>query len=149
MKKKSNTFAGLEALPVDIMNKIVQQSRAPELIKQKEAPGDFGSWSELAASLEESGVLFGPLDTKVHIGNPYSGPETQRPQRTTVGEVLQQARLEEFQKFEGLGLDLDDLHLLRWLASISTSNGSSELVKKLERLMDMLWQKERTTTGRS
>lgn len=149
MKNKKNTeFAGLEAMPVDYMDKSVAGLRESEGLRRRmetgkiDPPRAVGSWAEAVRQLEIAGHIFRGPHAKVSFlcqRQPYD--REIRTEEYTIGEILHQAQLEIMQGRQdmanaarGTGLTSQEILYLRHLVKCEPHARFAELVGKLEEL---------------
>ena len=149
--KKNNEFAGLEAMPVDYMDKAVaglREGPGPEGIRRRmesgkiDPPRAVGSWAEAVRQLEISGHIFRGPFARIAFLSPRQPYEREVNTETfTVAEILHQAQLEIMQGRQDManaardtGLTAQEILYLRHLVKCEPHARFAELVGKLEEL---------------
>lgn len=146
--KKKNEFAGLEAMPVDCMDKTVAGLREskdrlrPQGAGKIDPPRAVGTWAETVRQLEVSGLIFRGPFAKIAFLSPRQPYEREvKREEFTVAEVLHQAQLEIMQGRQDMvsaaresGLTSWEVLYLRHLVKCEPHGRFAELVGKLEEM---------------
>lgn len=146
--KKKNEFSGLEAMPVDCMDKTVAGLREskdqlrPQGAGKIDPPSGIESWAEAVRQLEVSGLIFrGPFARIVFLSPRQPYEREVKTEDFTVAEVLHQAQLEVMQGRQDManaaresGLTAQEILYLRHLVKCEPHARFAELVGKLEEL---------------
>lgn len=146
--KKKNEFAGLEAMPVDCMDKTVAGLReSKDKLRLQGAgkidpPRAVGSWAEAVRQLEISGAIFhGPFARISFLIQRQPYDREIKTEDFTVAEILHQAQLEIMQGRQDMasaaresGLTASEILYLRHLVKCEPHTRFAELVGKLEEM---------------
>lgn len=144
MSKKANKYAGLEAMPADVIDRAIQglRQRGEPLVGKLDPPRGMESWTETVRHLEIAGHIFhGPYRRISFLGTIEPFKPHPEPQDFTIAEILYQAQLETMQARQDLttaarkaGLERSDLYRLRRILHQEPHLHVADLIGKLEAL---------------